>query len=93
MSNNKDTKFDHLFWYLGGHTPDYQKDKNLIVHQVLSMGTMEDLRQLFRLYDHETIRHEFLKARPGLYYPNILEFSKFLLGVKKVDKNKYLKRI
>lgn len=85
--------FKHLFWFLDSNKLDLNKDRNLIVHQVLAYGTLEDLRQLIKLYGKETVRKEFKKPQAGLYQPSILNFAQHVLGVAKVDQNKYLKRV
>lgn len=86
-------QFNDLFWFLPEKNLDQERDKNLIIHQVLSYGTMDDLRLLFKIYGRKTIKQEFLRSKPGLYYPSILEFICFILGVKNLDKDKYLKKI
>ncbi|MBU2595311.1 hypothetical protein KJ713_00545 [Patescibacteria group bacterium] len=86
-------QFNNLFWFLPEKNLDQERDKNLIIHQVLSYGTMDDLRLLFKIYGRQTIKQEFLRSKLGLYYPNILEFVCFILGVKNLDKDKYLKKI
>lgn len=83
----------YLFWDVNLSKIDPEKDKNYIIHRVLSYGTMDDIRNLFKIYDKKIIREEFLKPCKGCYYPNILKLCQHLLGIKKIDKNKYLKKI
>ena len=85
--------FNHLFWYLDSTKLDLNKDRNLIVHQVLAYGTLEDMRRLIKLYGKEIVRKEFKKPKAGLYQPSILNFVQHVLGVAKIDQRKYLKKV
>ncbi|PIR92630.1 hypothetical protein COU01_00680 [Candidatus Falkowbacteria bacterium CG10_big_fil_rev_8_21_14_0_10_44_15] len=85
--------FKHLFWFANSGKLNLKKDKHLIIHQVLSHGNMDDVRRLFKIYGKQTIRKEFKKPEPGLYYPDILNFVQYLLGIKKITKKKYLKNL
>lgn len=85
--------FAPLFWFLDYKKLDLEEDKHLIVHQVLSYGTMDDLRELFKIYGFKTVREEFKKPKPGLYQPSVLAFCQYILGVNKLDKQKYLKNV
>jgi len=93
MPQNNIAKFKHLFWFLNADKLNLRKDRHFIIHQVLSQGNMDDVRQLFKIYGKQTIRREFKKPKIGLYYPNILNFAQHLLGVKRLAKRKYLKNI
>ena len=72
---------------------DLKKDKNLIIHQVLAYGSMDNVRELLKIYGIKIVKEEFKKPRAGLYYPSILEFFRFLFKIKHLDKSKYLKNI
>lgn len=89
---NRLKKFKGLFWFLNINKLDFSKDKNLIIHQVLAYGTFDDFKTLKKIYGLKTIRKEFLKPKKGLYYPSILNFYQYLLGIKKINKNQYLKQ-
>jgi len=93
MSNKNIQQFSHLFWFLDVKKLNEDEDKNLIIHQVLAYGTMGEIKKLIKIYGKETVRKEFLKPKPGLYYPNILELICFILDVEKLDKRKYLRNI
>ncbi len=80
------------FWsYKKGISP--KKDEHLIIHQVLAHGAMDDIRRLLKIYGKKKVRKEFQKPEKGLYHPEILNLCQFLLGIKKLNKNKYLKNI
>ena len=86
-------QFEGLFWFADLDKLSIIKDKNVIIHQVLAYGTLADFKKLVKLYGLKTVRQEFLKPQPGLYYPAILNFCQYLLGVKKVNKERYLKNV
>ncbi|MBI5254197.1 hypothetical protein HY932_00200 [Candidatus Falkowbacteria bacterium] len=82
-----------LIWFANPRKINVRRDKNLIIHQTLSMGSLGDIKKLFSLYSKKEIRESFLRGRRGLYDPKVLELVKFMLGIKKIDKNKYVKKI
>lgn len=86
-------RFAPIFWFLDYKKLDPQKDRHLIIHQILSYGTIDDLREMFKLYDFKTVQKEFKKPKAGLYQPSVLAFCQHILGVKKLDKRKYLKNV
>lgn len=69
-----------------------EKDKNMIIHQTLSLGSMNDVRKILDLYGKDVIQEEFQKPAKGLYHPAVLEFFEFIFKTK-IDKSKYLKDI
>lgn len=85
--------FQPLFWFCDLSHLDLKKARNLIIHQVLAYGTMDDIRRLIKIFGKQVVRKEFKKPLPGLYHLKILNLCQYLLGVKKIDKNKYLKKI
>jgi len=93
MAREITKKFAPLFWFLDYKKLDPEKDKHLIIHQVLSYGTMDDMRELFRVYGFKTVKKEFKKPKRGLYQPNILAFCQYILKIKKLDEKKYLKNV
>ena len=72
---------------------DLKKDRNLIIHQVLAYGTMDQVRDLFKIYGRNKVKQEFKKPYQGLYYPSILEFFCFIFRIRHIDKSRYLKDI
>lgn len=81
-----------LFWFLKNKAGglDVQKDRNLIIHQALALGTMDDVRKMFEIYGANVMRQEFQKPAKGLYQPAVLELFQHLLKVK-VNKSHYIK--
>lgn len=83
---------DKLFWFLKNKAKslDVEKDKHLIIHQALALGTMNDVRKIFKLYGKDVARTEFQKPARGLYHPAVLELFQYIFKVK-VDKSQYIK--
>ncbi len=93
MHKKTGSHLKRLFWSLDDKGVDFEKDKNYVIHHTLALGTMDDVRTLFKLYGKETVRREFKKPMPGLYHPNVFNLFKHVLKVKHLDKNRYLKNI
>ncbi|MDO9509976.1 MAG: hypothetical protein Q7J14_01660 [Candidatus Magasanikbacteria bacterium] len=93
MNLDKNNDFGHLFWYFDNKKNSPKKDKNILIHQVLSHGSFEDIKKLFKIFNIRTIRNEFIKPKAGLYSPSVFELACYLLKVKNINKNKYLKNI
>lgn len=83
-----------LFWFLKNKAGnlDVKNDRNMIIHQALALGSMDDARKIFEIYGEETTRKEFQKPVKGLYQPAVLELFQYLLKAK-VDKSQYIKDI
>lgn len=84
-----------LFWSADVRSLDLRKDKDIIVHRILSYGSLRDLKWLFGHYSKNEVRDIFL-SRPKKYYtPAALNFvDKHLLSTgKKLDKKKYVKAV
>ena len=98
MAENKLKKFKHLFWFTDVNKLDLDKNRNLIVHQVLAYGAMDDIKLLFQMYPKSEIKKEFLDSKKGkgLYNPAVFELCKLLVGVKKGDRinsKYYIKKV
>jgi len=88
-------KFNKLFWFLPerGAGLNFEKDKHIIIHQTLALGSVEDIRTLFRECGEEEIRKEFQNPVKGLYHPAVLELFQYLLKVRLKNKSQYIKNI
>ncbi|MFH1145618.1 MAG: hypothetical protein V1707_01490 [bacterium] len=93
MNSKSLETFKRLFWFFDRKAPIDPSDRNLITHQVLAYGGLDDIRKLIRLYGKKTVVREFKKPRAGLYQPAVLNFIQHLLGVKRVAKEKYVKNL
>ncbi|MDZ7612006.1 MAG: hypothetical protein U5L10_04545 [Candidatus Moranbacteria bacterium] len=91
--NSKLPDFSKLFWFLDYQKLDAQRDSNLIVHQVLAYGSLEDIFKLIDFYGKDKVRQEFLNAKKGLYDPAVLKLIAFLLDCENIEKKKYVKKI
>lgn len=89
------SKIKGLFWFLKkkGGGLDLQKDQNLIIHQTLALGSMEDVQNLFHEYGKETIRQEFGKPIRGIYTPAVFNFFEYVLGLQIKNSEQYIKNI
>lgn len=88
--------FQPILWSKDIKKLDWEEDKVYIIHQVLSYGTLEHIRWLFKVYDKKTIREVFLKNPKNIYTPPELYFIKnILLGLKNtiLSKKKYVKTL
>lgn len=81
-----------LFWFLKNRAEnlDMRKDRHMIIHQALALGSMDDVRKVFEVYGKDIARKEFQKPVKGLYHPAVLELFQYLLKTN-VDKSQYIK--
>lgn len=88
-------KANKLFWFLrkGGGVLDFSKDRHLIIHQTLALGSMRDVRGLFQKYGKDVINQEFQKPVAGLYAPAVLHFFEHILGVQIKNSERYIKNV
>lgn len=84
---------NQLFWFTDAKKLDVQNDKHLIIHHVLSYGSLEDIRYLFMLYPKSVIKKTFVKPKKGIYDPRALAFVKALLNIRTLDFSKYIKNV
>lgn len=91
---NKLKFINKFFWFLKDKADNLnlEKDKGMIIHQTLALGSMSDFRKLLKIYGQDVMRTEFQKPAKGLYHPAVLELFQYLLKVK-VDKSNYIKNI
>ncbi len=84
-----------LFWSGDIGLLDANKDKRLIIHKVLSCGSLSDLKWLFNNYSKSTVKNVFLANPKKFYTPSAFNFiSRHLLRIsKKPDKKRYVKNI
>ena len=72
-----------LFWDVDQDRLDEEKNRRLIINRVLSLGTMEEFREMVKYYSpkeiHDTIRNI------GYLDPKTLEFVVSYFGLKKEE--------
>lgn len=70
---------------------DKKKDRNYIIHQVMSRGSLKHVRWLMDVYGIKMVRRVFLQHPQRVYSPSALNFSsKFIVEVAKVRPHKYV---
>lgn len=86
-------RLNKLFWFTKPSHLNLAKDREIIIHQTLSQGSLEDIRFLFRKYSMRVIKKIFLKGKKGLYDPRVLALLQIMLRIKRINKNRYLKHV
>jgi hypothetical protein len=82
-----------LLWGRDISSLDAQKDKNYIIHQVLTYGTFEQIKWLEKAYSKDEIREVFVTKPKKQYTNSSFNFVKnYLLGItQKLPKDSYVK--
>lgn len=89
-------EFQPILWSTNIKNLDLEKDKNYIIHQVLSYGNLQQIKWLFKTYSREEILKIFIESPTPIYTKPIFYFVKnFILGLKdkKLNEKKYIKNI
>lgn len=89
-------RFQGLFWSASAKDLDLEKNKNYIINQALSYGTLESLEWLFKTYESETIKKVFVGSPQKIYTPASFNFVKNIILALKNDKlpqDKYVKNL
>ena len=71
----------NILWDINPETFDIQKGRRLVVQRVLTLGTLEDLYLLKKLYSLADIRNEVLNIKD--WDAKVLNFISFWLGIPK----------
>jgi CRISPR/Cas system CSM-associated protein Csm2 small subunit len=94
MKSKKLPKFlKGYFWFTNFDRLDLDKDKEDIIHQILSIGSLEAVRWLFNTYGRNTIRKVFLEKPAKTYRPETFNWAKNILldlEKKKLNLNQYV---
>lgn len=85
-------QFNHLFWFLNGNELDPRENAGYIIHQVLSLGTLEDINKLIEFYGKQKVKKEFAKPGGIKYEPAILTLISLLLDQDIPNKELYIKK-
>lgn len=73
-----------ILWSKNIKDLDLEKDKVYIIHQVLSYGTLKQIKWLFKTYGLKKIQEVFSKYPKKIYIPSVFNFVKnFILNLKK----------
>lgn len=86
-------KLGKLFWFTSTKKLDKKRDKAGIIHHTLANGSLEDIKELFGIYSKAEVKKVFFKGKRGTYDPRVLALLRVIFGIKKINQNKYVKRI
>ena len=81
---------NEILWDLDPLEIDPDKNRNLIIERILTLGNLEELHFLFNYYDAEIIR-QTLKST-GYLDPKTFEFVTTYLGINKEEMKCYIKK-
>ena len=82
-----------ILWSKNINNLDTETDKIYIIHQVLSYGSIEDIKLLLKSYSKNEIRNVFVNFPKKIYTRPVFLFLKnFLLKINLgLDENSYVK--
>jgi hypothetical protein len=81
------------FWFTDFNKLDLIKNKNDIIHQILSIGSLRAIEWLFDVYGKDAIQKAFLEKPAKIYRPETFNWAKnilFDLEKKKLNLNQYV---
>lgn len=85
-----------VLWSKATSKLDCQRDKNYIIHQILSCGTWEHVRWLFDTYERDEIKNVFLHYPAKNYTEKSFHFfANVVLGITPggIDAKDYVKTL
>ncbi|OGD62748.1 hypothetical protein A2160_04760 [Candidatus Beckwithbacteria bacterium RBG_13_42_9] len=81
--------FQGILWSRSVAKLDLKKDKAYIVHQILSYGSLNQLRQLKKWYSLAELQEVFLREPQKVYTPAAFNFAKnYILKLEKEKVNR-----
>lgn len=82
-----------VLWSARTSSLNLKKDKNYIIHQVLTYGTLEQIDWLEKVYSKDEIKEVFVRKPKKQYTNSSFNFVKnYLLGIsRKLPKSSYVK--
>lgn len=89
-------KLQGILWSVNVDQLDLEENSSYIVNQILSLGTLEELRWLFKTYGKDHLREVFVNQPAKIYSPSAFAFSKnILLDLEKraLPPNKYVQSL
>ena len=94
MKNKKLPRFlQGYFWFTDFNKLDLVKNKEDIIHQILSTGNLEAIKWLFSIYGRNEIQKSFLEKPAKIYRPETFNWVKnvlFDLENFKLNLNQYV---
>ena len=88
--------FSNLLWSRKASSLDFEKDKIYIVHQVLSFGSLDQVKKLIKLYSKKEVIRVFNQYPKKNYTPASFNFvKKIILGLEtaRLSHKNYVKAI
>lgn len=85
-----------ILWSASVSKLDLERDKNYIIHQILTYGSLGQIHWLFKIYGEKTLKEVFIHKPYGIYTPQSFNFTKnIILNLRDIplDKNQYVKSI
>ena len=86
IQNKKNKKLPEflrsVLWSYDVSRMDTQKDKNLIVEQILNYGAEKELWWLIKTYSDNDIKNVVLHPGRGNWFPNVLNYWFNILNIK-----------
>ena len=82
MPNHPPKSLQATLWSTDANNLDLKKDKNYIIHQILSIGEVEDWQWMFKVYPIKTIVSTFINKPAKIYQPQRFSLAKVMLGLK-----------
>jgi hypothetical protein len=84
-----------VLWSAKTNTLDIQNNRIYIINQILSFGTLEQIRWLIQTYSKQIVREVFLQTPMKIYTKKSFNFSKLILDVSESEapNNRYDKTL
>lgn len=82
MPNHPPVSLQATLWSNKVNNLDIKSDQKYIIHQILSIGSFEDWKWLFKTYPLNTIIMTFVKKPAKIYQPQRFSLAKVMLGLK-----------
>lgn len=89
-------KLQGILWSVATADLDLQKNKAYIINQILSLGTLEEMKWLFKIYSKKVIKEIFLKRPAKSYGSSAFNFCQNILldlNNKNLRAEKYVKTL
>lgn len=85
-----------ILWSVDVTDLDIKRNRGYIINQILSLGTIKELKWLFKTYSRRILREIFVKKPAKVYTPSSFNFVKnILLDIKnkKLSPKYYVKSL
>lgn len=76
-------------WSVGVTKLNRKKDQAYIINQILSYGTLPEIRWLMRAYGKQIVREVFFSQPMKIYTPSAFRFSQLLLDASGAKAYRY----